>query len=41
MQKSEIEFLEHINKECLSLIRESAKLTDDEFYENEVMQKAF
>ena len=41
MSKSDIEFLKHIKKECDYLIKTSENLSEDEFYNNETLQRAF
>ena len=41
MSKSDIEFLKHIKKECDYLIKTSENLSEDEFYINETLQRAF
>ena len=41
MLKSEIEYLGHMKKECDYLLKIANNLSEDEFYENETLQRAF
>ena len=41
MLKSDIEFILHIRKECEFLIKHSNAISEDEFYENETLHRAF
>lgn len=41
MSKSDIEYLRHIKKECDFLMDTSINLLEDDFYENEILKRAF
>ncbi len=41
MLKSDVEFLKHIEKECVFLIKFSANLSEEAFYKDEILQRAF
>ena len=41
MRKSDIEFLKHILKECDYLMNKIVNLSEDDFYQDETLQRAF
>ena len=41
MSKSDIEFLNHIKKECEYLLKSSTNFSEDDFYKDETLQSAF
>ena len=41
MRKSDIEFLKHILKECDFLMLKTVGLTEEDFYKDETLQRAF
>lgn len=41
MPKSDVEFLKHIKKECDYLLKYSKKLSEEDFYKDETLQRAF
>ena len=41
MSKYEIQYLRHINKECEFLLISSRHLIEEDFYENEILKRAF
>ena len=41
MSKSDVEFLNHIKKECDYLLKFSKNLSEEDFYKDETLQRAF
>ncbi len=41
MSKSDVEFLRHIKKECDYLLKFSDNLSEEDFYKDETLQRAF
>ena len=41
MLKSDVEFLRHIKKECVYLLKSSENLSEEDFYKDETLQRAF